>query len=81
MNIIHIGVQCNVCGKNPITYYRYKCLVCKDYNLCDVCNYIPDLHDETHLVIQYKVPEIIDNKRKIIIDDLEYNYIKKNKII
>ena len=33
----HKGIKCEKCGKNPIIGYRYKCSVCKDFNLCDTC--------------------------------------------
>ena len=32
---IHIGIMCNKCGINPIIGYRYKCSICKDYELSD----------------------------------------------
>lgn len=34
---IHFGIACNGCGVSPILGCRYKCSVCKDYDLCEEC--------------------------------------------
>ena len=34
---IHNGITCFNCKKCPIVGYRYKCLECQDYNLCQNC--------------------------------------------
>jgi len=36
-NQIHPGVTCDSCEKQPIEGYRYKCVVCDDYDLCGSC--------------------------------------------
>merc|ERR1712226_617881 len=36
-NVIHHGVTCDGCDKAPIVGYRYKCVVCDDYDLCGAC--------------------------------------------
>lgn len=33
----HMGVSCDSCGKRDFKGFRYKCLECKDYDLCDLC--------------------------------------------
>ena len=33
----HEGIKCNVCFKSPIVGYRYKCVNCNNYNLCEEC--------------------------------------------
>ena len=33
----HTGIKCKNCGVFPIIGYRYKCSVCKCYNLCEAC--------------------------------------------
>jgi len=33
----HHGVTCDACEKHPIEGYRYKCVVCDDYDLCSSC--------------------------------------------
>ena len=45
----HLGVVCDVCGKEPITGVRWKCLVCNDYDLCDMC-YSSGASSTEHLV-------------------------------
>lgn len=34
---IHVKICCNNCGLNPINGKRYKCIVCKNFELCEVC--------------------------------------------
>ena len=34
---VHQGIKCNKCGMDPIVGYRYKCPICKGYNLCQNC--------------------------------------------
>ncbi len=34
---VHNGITCNYCKKCPIVGYRYKCLECPEYNLCQNC--------------------------------------------
>eukprot|EP00099_Drosophila_melanogaster_P026363 NP_726832.2 uncharacterized protein Dmel_CG3526, isoform A [Drosophila melanogaster] len=33
----HCNVRCDGCGNNRMTFYRYKCLHCLDYDLCSDC--------------------------------------------
>ena len=35
--IIHKMICCNNCGLNPINGKRFKCVVCKSYDICEVC--------------------------------------------
>ena len=34
---IHTGIKCQKCFTEPIIGNRYKCSVCKNYNLCEKC--------------------------------------------
>ena len=36
-NVTHHGVTCDGCDKAPIVGFRYKCVVCDDYDLCGSC--------------------------------------------
>lgn len=48
----HHGIKCNKCGKNPIIGYRYKCSICKNYNLCENCeekNYETEEHSHNFI--------------------------------
>ena len=51
---IHNGVQCNYCKRNPIVGYRYKCMDCPDYNLCQICEKVVE-HE--HNFIRYATEE------------------------
>ena len=35
---VHAGVTCDGCDKMPIVGFRYKCVVCDDYDLCGACD-------------------------------------------
>lgn len=34
---IHFGVMCDGCKEGPISGTRFKCSVCRDYDLCETC--------------------------------------------
>lgn len=51
---IHTGVFCNVCNKQSIQGFRYKCLFCKDFDLCEDCESKSNLHDITHPLIKIR---------------------------
>ena len=34
---MHIGIKCDCCLASDFRNYRYKCLICKDYDLCGDC--------------------------------------------
>ncbi|KAI9333881.1 hypothetical protein BDR26DRAFT_805685, partial [Obelidium mucronatum] len=50
------GVTCNHCGAQPIRGIRYHCLNCADYDLCDSCESLGDVHVKTHCFIKIRVP-------------------------
>lgn len=50
----HTGVFCNVCNKQNITGFRYKCLFCKDFDMCEDCEAKTNFHDTTHSFIKIK---------------------------
>lgn len=35
--IIHDGVECDACGVAPMIGFRYKCVQCHNFDLCQVC--------------------------------------------
>jgi len=39
--VVHVGISCSSCGVSPLTGVRYKCGICKCYNLCDKCESDP----------------------------------------
>lgn len=56
IGVPHINVRCNNCGMLPITGKRYKCLECKEFNLCEGCE-SQDVHehDMKRILAQVKV--------------------------
>ena len=58
-NTIHYGIICKNCSISPIIGYRYKCIECPDYNLCQNCeeqNSINEFH--SHEFIKFRYLEI-----------------------
>jgi len=51
---IHNGVSCSYCKRSPIIGYRYKCMKCPDYNLCQICEKVVE-HE--HNFIRYATEE------------------------
>ena len=51
---IHKGINCNKCGKEIIGE-RFKCIKCKSFNLCQICekNYN---HDMRHIMVSILYP-------------------------
>ncbi|XP_067620226.1 protein ref(2)P isoform X2 [Eurosta solidaginis] len=35
--VIHARVECDECGLNPLVGFRYKCIQCPDFDLCQRC--------------------------------------------
>lgn len=59
-------VKCSYCRKRVIIGYRFKCVECHDYDLCDRCfgkrrcNYSHELH---HKMVRYDEPDVLFGKR------------------
>lgn len=51
----HQGVTCDVCGESPITGIRYKCLNCRDYDVCMKCE-VSHPHDKSHVFAKIHTP-------------------------
>ncbi|KAK9743702.1 Zinc finger, ZZ type [Popillia japonica] len=49
------NVVCDVCNKK-ITAYRYKCLQCPDYDLCNDCEHAG--HHSHHMMLRTATPEL-----------------------
>ncbi|XP_014291044.1 sequestosome-1 [Halyomorpha halys] len=52
---IHTGVHCDGCQQNPLRGFRYKCLVCPDYDLCINCETSGNMHSH-HPMARIPVP-------------------------
>ena len=71
---IHIGIMCNKCGINPIIGYRYKCSICKDYELCDDCakkNFLTNEHPHHFIIIANEESKKKEREKN---DNIVYNY-------
>ena len=55
-DVIHEGFKCSKCGTNPIRGIRFRCMVCQDLNLCEICE-INDDHSNNHAMIKIRRPE------------------------
>ncbi|XP_012563273.2 uncharacterized protein LOC105847951 [Hydra vulgaris] len=58
----HKNVTCSACKHNDFVVDRYKCLVCKDYDLCGVCfesRKITFPHVKSHPMVRYSGPKEI----------------------
>jgi hypothetical protein len=51
--VIHYGIICDNC-ENQIKGIRYKCSVCLDYDLCEKCELLADIHNEDHSFLKIK---------------------------
>jgi len=50
---VHGNVKCDGCGVHPIVGVRYKCTVCRDFDLCATCE-SKDLHPVSHALLKIK---------------------------
>ena len=68
----HADIQCNSCGLMPIKGKRYKCVECKDFNLCAGCEG-KDIHahDMRRILPQIKTTEEEDELRGLYISKLK----------
>jgi len=48
---VHDGVTCDGCQVSPIVGIRYKCFVCRDFDLCAACE-ATKTHDQSHPLLQ-----------------------------
>ncbi|XP_034474089.1 protein ref(2)P [Drosophila innubila] len=59
--IIHDGVECDSCGVAPMIGFRYKCVQCPNFDLCQVCETAHKHPD--HLMVRMPTnngPSIVD---------------------
>ncbi|RUS86721.1 hypothetical protein EGW08_005511, partial [Elysia chlorotica] len=53
--VIHTGIYCDNCNI-IIAGIRYKCGNCEDFDLCERCEALPDLHNPTHVFLKLRQP-------------------------
>ena len=82
---VHNGIKCQKCFQEPIIGYRYKCSVCHDYNLCQICeekNSISGEHQHDFIKIR---KELKSNNVTIVNNEINkkesFNKIEKKKKI
>ena len=66
---IHYGTKCEICNLTPIIGIRYKCHICKNYNICERCefkNYKEKIHKHHFIKIwnQDKIEEKMNEEKK-----------------
>ena len=52
--------RCDLCGRTNFVEYRYKCLVCDDYDLCGVCfekRQVNKTHQLSHPLVRFEQPD------------------------
>ena len=64
---IHKNIACNECKVFPIVGYRYRCLECPDYNLCEQCE---KTVEHEHNFIKY----VNEENNSLIIKNNKYSY-------
>ena len=72
-------VRCNSCNSSTIKSDRYKCLNCKDLNLCGSCferRAESNSHKSGHVYVHFKIPGELFGK-SIKEDDVTYDKLKK----
>jgi len=53
--VIHRGVTCDGCQMNPIQGNRYKCYVCPNFDLCEMCEEA-NKHQKDHPMLKIRFP-------------------------
>ena len=66
---IHRNIKCENCNQKPIIGIRFKCLECKEYNLCDNCM---SLNDEKNFHIHDSFKKI---RKEIVNNNKTYSYL------
>ena len=56
--IVHRDIRCEGCGLEPLVGWRFKCIICDDYNLCENCEErLHTRHNHPLLKIYYRAQE------------------------
>jgi next-to-BRCA1 protein 1 len=61
----HFGVKCNLCERKNFNLDRYRCLICKDYDICGKCfedKRVNLNHMKGHPLIRFSDPNQIFGK-------------------
>ena len=63
---MHPHVQCDGCNQRPIIGYRFKCVVCKDYDLCAKCESRGVHKEHDFIIIREPTTKKVNNQYMII---------------
>jgi hypothetical protein len=72
---LHLGFTCNICKQNPILGIRYKCSVCKDFDICEKCE---ENNIHQHPFLKIRSAEVNPNFIKTITFDSSSNYAESD---
>jgi len=62
---VHKDVRCDICNTIPIVGVRYKCSICRDYDLCEKCE-MANSHNPMHPLIKMRVPRDYSQLRTVV---------------
>jgi len=62
---VHKDVRCDICNTVPIIGVRYKCAICKDYDLCEKCE-MSNSHNPMHPLIKMRIPRDYSQVRTVV---------------
>ncbi|KAI9355913.1 hypothetical protein DFJ73DRAFT_623256 [Zopfochytrium polystomum] len=52
---VHRSITCNHCNLSPVRGFRFKCVNCVDFDLCETCE-AAEVHTKTHVFIKIRIP-------------------------
>jgi hypothetical protein len=70
----HYGIYCDACKKGNIQGVRYKCLFCKDYDICEECEAKQNVHDPLHVFVKIRESmsfTAVIEKKPLLFDRIE----------
>ncbi|GFW13352.1 next to BRCA1 gene 1 protein [Trichonephila clavipes] len=53
--VVHVGIYCDNCDQ-LIHGIRYKCGNCSDFDLCQECESLPNIHNKNHIFLKIRYP-------------------------
>lgn len=76
----HLGFACKICNQAPLLGIRYKCSVCKDYDICEACE-DTSAQQHPHPFIKIRNGELNPAFIKTILFEEDDNYNNNNASI
>ena len=69
--VVHELIECDGCGMSPLVGTRYKCSVCRNFDLCSRCE---EIMDHPHAFL--KITKVEDSPIQIIVAFHENEEVK-----